>query len=60
MMKVLAVTILKKTSEPSVVNTPKILGRAEIENLFQDDFVAHAMIVKSRKAARALQDRLAA
>ncbi|MCZ8077765.1 MAG: hypothetical protein RSE12_20310 [Fuscovulum sp.] len=60
MMKVLAVTMLKKTAEPTVVTGPQILGRAELEDLFQDDFAAHAMLIKSRKAARAAQGRLAA
>lgn len=59
-MKVLAVTILGKASEAAEVAMPQVLGRAELENLFQDDFAAHAMIIKSRKAARAMPERLAA
>lgn len=60
MMKVLAVTLLKKTSEPAEVAAPRVLVREELENLFHDDFAAHAMIIKSRKAARAMPERMAA
>lgn len=60
MMKVLAETLLKKTSEPTEVAAPQVVGRAELENLFHDDFAAHAMIIKSRKAARAMPDLMAA
>ena len=60
MIKVLVVTLLKKTSEPAEVTAPRVLVREELENLFYDDFAAHAMIIKSRKAARAMQGLMAA
>jgi hypothetical protein len=60
MMKVLAETLLKKSSEPAEAALPRGLGRAELEHLFHDDFVAHAMVIKSRKAARLMNDRMAA
>lgn len=59
MFKVLAATILKKAAEQADVCEHHRLARVELESLFQDDFAAHAMIVKSRKAARAAEARFA-
>jgi len=60
MMKVFAVTFLKMASETTEVAAAPVLGRAELESLFQDDFAAHAMIIKSRKAARSMPHLMAA
>jgi hypothetical protein len=64
MMKVLAEAILRSSCAPAQLSPPcvlgRALGRAELETLFQDDLAAHAMIITSRKAARAIPDWQAA
>ena len=60
MMKVLAITIFKTTSEPTEIALRRALVRSELEDLFKDDFVAHATILKRRKAARTRPGCLAA
>jgi len=52
MFKVLGLSFRKSAEVRTEASAPPALGRAELQNLFQDDFAAHAMIVKSRKAAR--------
>jgi hypothetical protein len=51
MLKVLGLTFRKTAEESTEATAPPALGRAELQNLFQDEFTAHAVIVKSRKAA---------
>lgn len=52
MFKVLRVMFCKSAEVMTEAAAPPAMGRAELQNLFQDDFAAHAMIAKSRKAAR--------
>lgn len=53
MLKVLGVAFKGTAEESTEAAVSRVLGRAELQNLFQDDFAAHAVIVKSRKTARA-------
>ena len=60
MFKMLVETIRKSSVEEEGAQVPRILARAELQALFHDDFAAHAVIVRSRKAARNGQVRMAA
>lgn len=60
MFKMLVETIRKTAMEEDGSGAPCALARAELQALFRDDFAAHAVIVRSRKAARQAQVRMAA
>ena len=60
MFKVLVKTILQDCTETAADGGPLAIEKAELQALFRDDFADHAMLVRSRKAARQAQMRLAA
>lgn len=60
MFKVLVKTILQDCNETGAGGEPLGIDKAELMALFRDDFADHAMLVRSRKAARHAQMRLAA
>ncbi|NBE09215.1 hypothetical protein [Paragemmobacter ruber] len=60
MFKVLVKTILQDCNDTAVKGGPLAIDKAELQALFRDDFADHAMLVRSRKAARQAQLRLAA
>jgi|GEM_PF-4372183 len=60
MFKMLVQTIRKTSVEEEGVGASRSLARAELQALFHDDFAAHAVIVRSRKAARNAQVKMAA
>lgn len=60
MFKVLVKTILQDCNDTAVACGPLAIDKAELQALFRDDFADHAMLVRSRKAARQAQMRLAA
>ena len=60
MFKMLVETIRKSSVAEEGGAMPCRLGRAELQTLFQDEFAAHAEIVRARKAARQAQVRMAA
>jgi hypothetical protein len=60
MFKMLVETIRKTSVEEEGVRAPRTLARAELQDLFRDDFAAQAVMIRSRKAARNGQVRMAA
>lgn len=63
MFKVFAGMMPKKAADQTAayatIADANSMVRMSLESLFEDDFAAHAMIVKSRKAARAAQPHYA-
>lgn len=49
MFKVLGVMFRKSARQETEAAAPPALGRAELQNLFQDDFAAHGVIEKPRR-----------
>jgi hypothetical protein len=60
MLKVLVQAILNDGDESGMGHRPHGIDKAELQALFRDDFADHAMILRSRKAARRGEARLAA
>ena len=53
-------TIRGSSIEEEGASAPRALARAELQDLFRDDFAAQAVMIRSRKAMRAAQVQMAA
>lgn len=60
MLRGIVETILRESSENGGAKAQREICRDELVALFHDEFAAHAMLVRSRKAARAAQMQMAA
>lgn len=60
MLKNLVETIRGSSIQEEGITAPRTLARAELQDLFRDDFAAQALMIRSRKAMRAAQVRMAA
>jgi hypothetical protein len=60
MFKVLVKTLLQDCGDNGMGVSPLTIDKAELQDLFRDDFAAQAVMIRSRKAMRAAQVQMAA